>query len=393
MKIQLRLILYAALFVSFTSFACRYSVRDTGFVDLGEDNYRLILSGNELEAHAVLYRTISAASLLDANISFEVREDSKSGVPTLTLEDSDGRKLVLARGEALPTVATEASTLMESVALSPLRAEIHEKALDAFAVVVLVDGGNEADNLRVQTSIEAAIKTVTRLMPSMPKPVDTPPALIRVTSEQLAKERVTLWGLGIDPVPSDEPRVAMVFGRGRRIGSPLEGPLITQTAMEQHLVIIGQDCECELDREWMKGPLLPARWDADRQRQAVQNLGFDPENPLVRAEVSRIVLRGPGTGKFKKLAGSSSSLGYSEISLEEIPLDLPSEQPVMAAVPEVPPAPVAADEPVEPTLETIASASPLEQTRSATWFIVVGGAFCVVIVAAIWWRKIRREQG
>ena len=152
MRVQLRPILYAALFVSFTSFACRYSVRDTGFVDLGEDNYRLILSGNELEQHAELYRTLSAASLLDANISFEAREELKNGVPTLTLEDLDGRKLVVSRGDALPTVATEATTLMESVALSPLRAEIHEKALVAFAVVVLVDGKNEADNVRVQRS-------------------------------------------------------------------------------------------------------------------------------------------------------------------------------------------------------------------------------------------------
>src|SRR5690606_38634283 len=121
-----------------------------------------------------------------------------------------------------------------------------------------------------------------------------------------------------------------------------------------------QDCECELDREWMKGPLLPARWDAGRQQQALQSLGFDPENPLVRAEVSRIVLRGPGTGQMKKLAGTASGLGYSEVLLDELPTnELPDLESagVTAATEQV------SNEPAP----ALAAANPLERTRLFTW--------------------------
>jgi hypothetical protein len=381
------------LFTCVGAWACRYSVRDTGFVDLGDESYQLVLAGNDLGDRADLYRQISAASLLDANITFVVRQNSNADEPVLTLEDSTGRRLVLAQGTALPVDVAGATTLVESVALSPLRAEIHEKALDAFAVVVLVEGGDSAELSRVTESIEAAIRNVVRLMPSMPKPVETPPALIRVTPEQFARERVTLWGLGFDPVPVGEPRVALIFGRGRRIGSPLEGPLITQTVLEQRLVIIGQDCECELDREWMKGPLLPARWDADRQRQAVQKLDFDPENPMVRAEVSRIVLRGPGTGQFRKLSGNASALGYSEVLIEDLSLnDLPASDDVEETTE---PAEIASagSGPDKPTTTTLASASPLERTRLLTWFVFSGSSLAVLTLAGLWWRKIRREQG
>ncbi|HSH16162.1 MAG TPA: hypothetical protein VLD18_09030 [Verrucomicrobiae bacterium] len=393
MKLRLKILLTIALLSCAGAWACRYSVRDTGFVDLGEESYRLVLSGRDLGDQAELYRQISAASLLDANISFAVNEDPNLGESALTLEDTQGRKLVLARGNALPTNATDATTLVESVALSPLRAQIHEQALDAFAVVVLVEGGRESDLARVQASIETAIRNIARLMPSMPKPVDTPPVLIRVTPEQLARERVTLWGLGLDPEPVAEPRVALVFGRGRRIGSPLEGPLITQTVLEQHLVIIGQDCECELDREWMKGPLLPARWDADRQRQAVQHLGFDPENPLVRAEVSRIVLRGPGTGQFRKLSGNASALGYSEVLIEDLPMNDVSASVEVNEPPPPAPVPTGTVAPEEPAPTMLASENPLERPRLFTWIIFSGSSLAVLTLAALWWRKIRREQG
>ena len=57
---------------------------------------------------------------------------------------------------------------------------------------------------------------------------------------------------------------AIVFGRGRRLGEPLEGALITRTVLQERLAMIGQDCECDLDRAWLKGPVLPGRWEIGR---------------------------------------------------------------------------------------------------------------------------------
>jgi hypothetical protein len=226
--------------------------------------------------------------------------------------------------------------------------------------------------------MEAAIRNVERLMPGMPKPVDQPPVLIRLPAAQQHEERVTLWGLGFDPEPADEPRVALVFGRGRRIGGPLEGPLITQTVVQERLEIIGQDCECELDREWMKGPLLPARWDAGRQQQALRSLGFDPENPMVRAEVSRIVLRGPVTGQVKKLAGTALDFGYSEVSLE----DSPSEDLTMD--PGVAESPAASDEPAVADAAALAVAVPPDGIPWIAWVLLSGGSLAVVVFAGLW---------
>ena len=110
--------------------------------------------------------------------------------------------------------------------------------------------------------------------------------------------------------------MAILYGRGRRLGTPMEGAMITATALRERLVLVGQDCECDLDREWLRGPLIPARWDESMQQAAVKRLGFDPESPMVRSEVARIVERGPITGQKRKMTGTSQALGYAEESVE-----------------------------------------------------------------------------
>ncbi len=372
-----------------SALACRYSVRDTGFVDLGEEAYTLVLSGRDLGAQADLYRRIAAASLLDANIVFSVRQDAEAREPTLKLEGAKGRELVVARGEELPKDPPGATALIESIALSPIRAEIQERALNSFAVIVLVEGIQTNENARVGGSLAAAVRDVSRLMITMPKPVKTPPAILRIPVHRQAAERVTLWGLGFDPEPSLDARVAIVFGRGRRLGSPLEGPLITQTSVQERLVIIGQDCECELDRSWMKGPLMPGRWDDARQSMAARSLGFDPENPLVRAEISRIVMRGPGEGQKKKLAGASHTLGYSEISLDESP-------PVAEQETEVSPPSDASTMPSKKSAPVPDEQGPRFLAWGSglfLWELVGVAGLAVVGLAAIWWRRVGREQG
>lgn len=380
--------LLAALF-AVQALACRYSVRDTGFVDLGEEQYQLILSGGGPGARTDLYRRMASATFQEANIRFAIREERDSPAAGLQLQDTEGRRLDLAAGAKLPEDLDGVTRLMQSIALSNLRSEIQETALKSYAAVVLVEGRSGEANARVGSLVEEAIRTVAAAMPTMPKPVNAPPALVRVTLDKQAGERITLWGLGLDPAPADEPRVAVVFGRGRRIGSPLEGPLITRTAIQERLMIIGQDCECELDRAWMKGPLLPARWDSNRQQEAARTLGFDPENPLVRTEISRIVHRGPGTAKTRKLPGTGGTLGYSENALEELET---TEQPQEEKAAEIS-NPVASG-PVQST-----NAPPLPDAgnvsqggRPSVSLMLLGGAGLVALLGW-WWVRIGRDQG
>jgi hypothetical protein len=340
--------------------ACRYSVRDTGFVDLGAEPYRLELAAPaDFAATAQLYRAAAAGLFLEANVSFA---PAATGAGTLRLSDSTGRGLDLVPSGSLPTERTAIAQLLGSVATSPRREDIYREALRAYAVIVFVEGTSAGDNERVRRIIQAASDGLARLMPAMPKPVDVPPQLVTIPLDQQAAEAVLIWGLGLEPRLSPEPRVALIYGRGRRLGTPLEGPLITRTALQERLSLIGQDCECELDRAWLKGPVLPGRWDRELQQLAARTLGFDPENPLVRAEVSRIVLRGEGDQTRQKKTSTALALGYSEESVDAITA-----------------APEAADE-TTATAPSIAPTSPAPPTPKAN----SPGPLATVSVRPLW---------
>lgn len=371
------------------SVACRYSVRDTGFVEIGAEPYRLVLAGAGMVEVSALYRQAAAAAFLDANIEFAVADSEAPTAPSLTLVSRDGRRLTLREGREVPTQRSGIVNVLELVALSPFRTRIQDDALEAFAVVALIEGTDARRNAQARAAIDAAIASVTQLLPSMPKPVTVPPRVITLPAEAIPSENVGVWGLGFDPVATPEPRVAVLFGRGRRIGDPLEGPLITQTTLQERLVMIGQDCECELDRSWLQGPLLPARWDQGRQTAAARMLGFDPENPMVRTEISRIVLRGPSDGARRKLAGMRSVLGYDEVPVE-IATDSATPLPETTTTESVPEAPEVPEISKNPPL----SAPPtLERTERFLWAALLGGVLGAAIVGFQRWRRARREQG
>ena len=393
-----RIILGVLVCVSGELLACRYSVRDTGFVDLGEEAYRIVMRGDWSAEKAERLRTLARVRLSDSNLSVVPEVLPQSGgrglVPVLVLADGRGRELELARGEVLQGDDSALASILEAAADSGLRSEILDAALGAYAVVVFFEGVREAENQMVGGALHGAVRKIERLMPSMPKPVSTPPAVIRVTRARQASERVTLWGLGFEMGSMDEPRVAVVFGRGRRIGSGLEGPLITQTAVHERLSIIGQDCECELDRAWMKGPVLPGRWDSTRQNLAARTLGFDPENPLVRTEISRIVNREAGTGSQRKLPKSTTSLGYEENALEDLQSadgagagsegsgtnGVSMGAGAVAGGATVAPGPV-----VEPAVGG--------GGYGFTWVMGGAGALVMLGVFGWWWARVRKEQG
>jgi hypothetical protein len=300
--------------VAVSAWACRYSVRDTGFVDLGQEAYRL----RWVPESGTLAEVRSKAELLlrDSNVVWD-EDPTGGGFPRtagLYLRDVEGRILSL----PLPNPSDGPAVLrgVEMAVTSPLRERVYREGLRAYALVLLLEGTDGAANARVRQDVDSAITATARLLSTMPKPVEIPPHCVVVSLKEQAIERVLVWGLGLDPASIESPRVVLVYGRGRRLGSPLEGPLITQTALRDRLLLIGQDCECDLDRAWLKGPLLPGRWGRELQQAALDTLGFDPGNPMVRAEISRIVERGPQNPGRRRPPSSGTSLGYSEESVE-----------------------------------------------------------------------------
>lgn len=378
----------AWFFATLAVLACRYSVRDTGFVDLGSGAYRLVLDipagvPNPIPAE---FSVTATRVLEDSNIEWSIQQSAgSSDSAKLRLIDSGGRSLELSGDPK--TLANPESLLqwVQAAAVSPRREELLGEALQAYAVLVLVEGKDAAENDRVRRIAESASATIQRLMPSMPKPVDTPPRFLSIPLAQQAAESVLIWGLGFEPAPANEPRLAIVYGRGRRLGSTLEGPTITRTALQERLAMIGQDCECDLDRAWLKGPMLPGRWSRDLQQTASKLLGFDPENPMVRSEVSRIVLRGEGDHAKARKPTTVLGLGYAEESI-----DGAGSEPVGAGDAAAPEASTNSTAQVSAAASASASASappvqpaPAKPNTTPVW-IALAGAFVISVLAGVW---------
>ena len=385
-------------FVAVSAWACRYSVRDTGFVDLGLEAYRLrwvTESGASAEV-----RSKAELLLRDSNIVWD-EDPTGGGFPRaagLYLRDVEGRILSLPLPN--PSDATAVLRGVEMAVTSPLRERVYREGLRAYALVLLLEGTDGVANARVRQDVDSAITATARLLSSMPKPVETPPQLVAVSLKEQATEKVLVWGLGLDPASTDSPRVVLVFGRGRRLGLPLEGPLITQTALRDRLLLIGQDCECDLDRAWLKGPLLPGRWGRELQQAALDTLGFDPGNPMVRAEISRIVERGPQNPGRRRPPSSGTSLGYSEESVETVlgsesdPAE-PSNTQAAPATSATSTDPTAAIAPTALTSSTALSKPPQAPTPTSPgrglWF-VLAGALTAFFAAGLglWFRASKR---
>lgn len=126
-------------------------------------------------------------------------------------------------------------------------------------------------------------------MGQLPKRIEEPPLIIVITQEKASKEKILLWSLDTDGYQVNEPHVAVIYGRGRRIGPLLKGKQISSKSLLSLLPIIGLSCDCGLDKKWMTGPLIPLRWDKKIQSDVVKFLGFDAENPMVKTEMSSIM--------------------------------------------------------------------------------------------------------
>lgn len=324
--------------------ACKYNVRDAGFVDFEPAPYRLVVVTN-LEPAGRDWQTelrrVAASEWLDANVDLELvspvdpppeiravlRNENAANEPSAVLFAPDGRALL--RPFAVAPDQDAIWSLIEGTVDSPLRRQLAETLVDNFAVIIVAEGPDARENQRARQAAEGAVARFADRMPRLPKPVKEPPVVLAVRAnpevggggragEYAVADEVALWSLGLNSTNRVEAEVAVVYGRGRRSGPPLRGPDITETALLEVLTILGQDCECDLDRSWLRGPLLPLRWDAARQQQVVKELGFDAENPMVKTEISRIVARGPSPGArrvtFDEAPGDP--FGYAEMSVE-----------------------------------------------------------------------------
>ncbi len=299
-------LLLSIILCSVSLFGCIYNVRDIGFADLTPHPYHLFCFIQDATPQNTItsLKQISYTALLDSNIKVEiinVDQDKNhpaleyfqfrdiESFPVAILRSPVGRSLVLPLSASPESFDKTARSSFQNAISSPLREEILDRIVKAYCIVLLIEGKDEAENSRAH---EVAVRTkrkIEKIMGQLPKRIDEPPLIIVIPQKKIPEERILLWSLGLDEERFDIPHIAVLYGRGRRIGPLLSGEKITGERLYALLSLIGLSCDCGLEKKWMMGPLLPLRWDKKIQSDVVKFLGFDAENPMVKTEMSSII--------------------------------------------------------------------------------------------------------
>lgn len=332
--------------IALPAVACRYSVREVGFVDLDEAPYHFYLyPGNASEDAVARVKRAAYTAFIDAHVIIhEVGPDTKTEADYVKrhhLESFPAGVLVAPEGQSLP-VDFPADALEDDDALldilhplvqSPKREELAEKVVGPFCTLLLIHGDDAKLNVTTKAKIEAAIEELTDNMDQLEKGTEVPPQLVELTAAERNAEIPLLWSLGLEPKDLGQPRVAVLFGRARRMGSILRADRVSQESLMEVLTLIGASCECGLDRKWMQGPMLLLEWDNTDQAELAKHLGFDPESPLVKTEISQIIAQGMAQGTTNKMdailgvdraegAKAAADVTVEDIVVaEDVPLD------------------------------------------------------------------------
>jgi hypothetical protein len=266
---------------------CRYTVRDLGFVDLSGPDYLLRLHADDESD-----RTPAADFEAESNLRFE-RVAATDG-PRWSLV-REGRPDLLLSGIETSLGDMGAAAALEHVLGSAVLTRISSDALDTFAFALIVEGSERGDNEALHDLVAEAEQRLDSVADQLPRRIDWPLRTIVVKAGDREQEAVLLWALGLDQEefgPTDS-AIALVYGRGKLAGPVLVGEELELREVLAQLVLIGESCECETNRAWADEPRLPLRW-TDKQRAAASAaLGFDPDSPMVKGEVARILARGP----------------------------------------------------------------------------------------------------
>jgi len=332
-----------ALLSALPAQACRYNVRDVGSVDLGYDSWYIFGFFDKQTADGVVsgFKEVVSSKLSDTNVLNEiinvdesqahpamelVTRHSIDSYPAVVFAGPEQRSRVIKIGKTAETVAGTLGAAIEHLIGSPKREEIRQAAVTTYGVVLLIEGRDAEENKSAVTAAQAAAKTIGDNMNYLPKQIDKPPLVVTLEQKEFEREEMLLWFLGLEGKEIVRPHAAIFYGRARQIGPVLKPEEVTEDILTNILSIIGADCECGLDRRWMEGVMFPAKWDPKMRAELAKSLGFDPDNPMVKMEISMILRKGPasrgGFGDMSLLGGSP--FGYQEI---EVVFEEPGRDP------------------------------------------------------------------
>lgn len=313
------------MLASFTlsSEACRFTVREIGFSILSQTTYSLLIADEHLSFDDPVIRRIKQAA-------------KASNVQVVLLNPTTDKqhplmKKALEQGISFPNVvfcgaweklhplfngstydAAELETVcINRVIRSPIRQQLLEHVSNTFAFVISIPGKDEKQNKTASLMIQEACKRIQDVMPLMPKEVQYPLRILTLKASDSSSEQVLLWSVGLENMP-EHPHAVVVYGRGRFMGKALTMENIKEGLVYKYLAMIGADCECNLDRQWMLGTQLPLCWDEKTRQDLAKYLTFDVDNPMILAEMSRILAKEEITGN------STVSFTPETIDLDEV---------------------------------------------------------------------------
>ncbi|MEO2164403.1 MAG: hypothetical protein ABGY29_17985, partial [bacterium] len=236
----------ALLGMGAASVICRYTIRDIGFVNLKPDEYVLtwVESAADLEG-AVLSQelsTLGAVLCQDSNLRVTGLHASRTtgGGWLGLLRDAGLDSSWFLTGADLPPLIVprhpvggpedELRFAIDWALDSPLRAEWLEEALSTFASMWIFEGEDPAANTAALAEVEAAVGALRRLAPSLPRPLQHPARIRRISVAEQKATPVSLWSMGLSD-PLQRPAVAVLYGRAKRAGDVLFGESIRETEL------------------------------------------------------------------------------------------------------------------------------------------------------------------
>lgn len=349
-----RLTTILTLLFALDALACRFNVRDVGFVDLGSEKYRLLIfvhddtSAAEVES----LESIAYATYLESNVIAKVltasaatKGEAAKFLPAnfkkaqaVLISDDGKRSLPVSLAVEGKPLSVSAWDGLESVFDSARRNAIVSKVYEHYGVILIVEGKNADENARIRKMADTVVASITSKMDKLEKEIREAPVVEVISAREFASEKAFMWSLGITEI-ADTPQVAVLYGRGRIIGPVLRDAQLDERALTAIVNTIGLNCECGLDRKWMQGTMIPQKWDEDVQKRFADHLGFDPESPAIRIEMSQILSKGgkgEGANRQTQIGGTLDDLlmGYREgaLNLTKVePTPAPPEVPDPAA--------------------------------------------------------------
>lgn len=290
--------------------ACPYSIRDAGFIVREPEPFRLVVfhdltmsitrGAMELEVKAAREKHLEFADVVmevletgpgvaeeDKAVQFR-RDLTPKGAqpPRAVLVSPDGRGMVAVGAEA-PVERDWYENLARLAVTSPVRQKIADLLVPSWCVLLVVQGKNAEENANVLEAVQQAAQSMIGFKPEMGDKIAKAPPVVSVNWDD-PREQVLMWSLGLREHGESAAKAAIIFGRGRRLGPVFWGATITAETLRQGMRLLGRNCTCTSEPAQILGPVMPLMWDRDRQAQAREALGFDPDAPAALSALSGV---------------------------------------------------------------------------------------------------------